>query len=301
MTIPRRAASTPPKTAAPGAARDEASSGVLVLDRAMAVVDAVSAGAETLGDIAHTAGLTRPTTHRLLKALQHHGWIARTTEHGYRLGPRLHRLTAGAVRGVDVRDVARPWLVRLAADTGESAQLYVRSGDVRICIDAVESTSELRTIVPVGAALPITAGSAGKAFMAWSRPEERARLARLAQPLTPTTPTGAGLGRQLSAARRRGWTRSAGEREPGVGSISAPVLDGGIAIAVVSISGPLGRFHGRRAEPLARSVTAVARGIEASLREADRPDGEAPTAAGGREWATRPDSPRRAAPVPRRP
>jgi DNA-binding IclR family transcriptional regulator len=257
---------------APGESRAAGPSGVLVLDRATAIVDAVEHGASTLGEIAAASRLPRPTAHRLLKALQHHGWIARTADARYRVGARLDRPHAAARGQRDLRDVAHPWLERLAERTGESAQLYVRSGDIRICLDAVESASELRTIVPPGATLPVTAGSAGKAFMAWSPPPERARLVGVARALTPTTPTGDRLERQLATARRRGWTRSAGEREPGVGSVSAPVLDedGTTAIAVVSISGPLARFDARRADARAVAVVDAADSIAASLRDAGR-------------------------------
>ena len=124
------------------------------------------------------------------------------------------------MRDLPLRDLAHPALERLAAVTGESAQLYVRDADRRVCIDAIESSSELRTIVAVGASLPLTKGSAGKVFLAWARrrtaigswqalPEEAAdRLAR-----------------QIATARRRGWADSVGEREAGVASVSAPVLD----------------------------------------------------------------------------
>jgi DNA-binding IclR family transcriptional regulator len=102
--------------------------------------------------------------------------------------------------------------------TGESVQLYVRDGDVRVCVAALESPHGLRTIVPVGAALPMDVGSAGRILNG-----ERARP---------------------------GWLQTVGEREPGVASVSAPVHgSGGEVIAAVSVSGPIdrmGRAPGRR-------------------------------------------------------
>jgi DNA-binding IclR family transcriptional regulator len=160
-------------------------------------------------------------------------------------------------------------LERLVRDSGESAQLFVRAGDARRCVDAAESDSELRTIVEVGATLPITAGSAGKVFMAWAPVEERSHLLELVEPLTASTPTGAALERQLAVARRRGWSHSAGERQPGVGSVSAPIF--GPAqdlVAVVSISGPRSRITSRRASEYAQLVTAAARRIGDELRRA---------------------------------
>jgi DNA-binding IclR family transcriptional regulator len=137
------------------------------LDRAVAVLDAVEAGAHRFTQIMQATGLPRATTHRLIGALEEHGFLARYPGLGYRLGPRLLRLANEAMRELPLRDLAHPVLERLARSTGESTQLYVRYGDARVCIDAVESANELRTIVPVGATLPLYAGSAAKVFLAY--------------------------------------------------------------------------------------------------------------------------------------
>lgn len=237
--------------------------GVGVLDRSVAVLDAVEAGARTFTELVAATGFARATTHRLLKALEEHGFLAFTDGLGYRLGPRLFRLAATAMRELPLRDLAHPALERLSMATGESAQLYVNSGNARLCIDAVESDNELRTIVPVGAELPLTAGSGGKAFLAWMEPHARAGLVARAERLTAETPVGTELERELALIRRRGWAGSAGERQPGVGSVSAPVFDPlGHVIAAVSISGPRGRIGKPGASRYAPDVKAAAREIE---------------------------------------
>ena len=90
------------------------------------------------------------------------------------------KLAAAAMQEPSLRDVAHPALERLAAATGESAQLYVTSLDGRVCVDAVESSSELRTFVPIGDELPLWAGSAGKVFLASMLPEQAERTSACA-------------------------------------------------------------------------------------------------------------------------
>jgi DNA-binding IclR family transcriptional regulator len=237
----------------PGKARTSTQTGVGVLDRSVAVLDAIEDGARTLTRITETTGLTRTTAHRLVKALEAHGFIQLHGGFGYRLGPRLLTLARLALEELPLRDLAHPALTRLAESTGESVQLFVRSGDERVCVDAVESHRELRTLVHLGAALPITAGSAGKVFMAWTGDADQDRLVRMARKLTPETPTGNRLREELREIRNRGWAESSGEREPGVASVSAPVLGRlGRLEAVVSVSGPairIGRFRARRYAP----------------------------------------------------
>jgi DNA-binding IclR family transcriptional regulator len=251
-------------TVAQGDARD---TGVGVLDRAVAVLDAIEGGAHTFTELVEATGFSRTTTHRLVKSLVEHELLAFRGGYGYRLGPRLLRFAQRAMLELPLRDVAHPFLERLAEMTGESAQLYVRSGLERVCIDAVPSARELRTIVPIGASLPLTAGSAGKVILAFDHfgpPAER--LINEEFKWTETTPVGEDLRRQLSLIPRRGWAATSGERQVGVGSVSAPVFGPfGEFLAAISVSGPgtrLGRIAAKRYAP---TVVAAAREIRAAL------------------------------------
>jgi DNA-binding IclR family transcriptional regulator len=237
-----------------------------VLDRAMSILDAVRAGEHTFTQIRRAAELTPSTTHRLLAALEEHGLLMFVGGFGYRLGPRLLGLAAAARRDMPLRERAHPILERLARTTGEGAQLFVRSGDRRVCLDSVDSRSELRTIVEVGAELPVNAGSAGKVFLAWGPPTDTERLVAEAQSLTDRTPVGDRLAQQVATTRRLGYATSAGERQPGVGSVSAPILDplGGL-VAVVSVSGPESRLGRVSAKRYAPAVVEAAREIERTL------------------------------------
>ncbi len=228
-----------------------------ILDRAVLVLDAVEAGSHRFTEIMRATGLPRGSAHRLIRALEGHGLLAHLPGFGYRLGPRLLRLANDAMRELPLRDVAHPVLDRLARESGESAQLYVRSGDVRVCIDAVESSQELRTIVPVGASLPLYAGSAAKVFLVEA--PDRDRHVRMAGDRER-------FARDVELAGSRGWASSTDERQPGVGSVSAPVRGPyDILIAVVSISGPASRVGRADARRHAALVVAAAREIERGL------------------------------------
>jgi DNA-binding IclR family transcriptional regulator len=242
------------------------STGVGVLDRAVAILDAVDDGARTHGRVVRATGLSRTTVHRLLKALQAHDFLEWEGGHGYRLGSRLLRHATSSLREIPLRDVGHRALERLAEVTGESSQLFVVATGERVCVDAVESSSELRTIVNVGARLPLTAGSAGKVFLTWMPEHDRGRLIASARRITDETPIGEELERELALIRRRGWASSAGEREPGVGSVSAPIFGApGFLMGVVSISGPVSRIGRSSAKRSAPAVVAAARDIERAL------------------------------------
>ena len=210
---------------------DTSVSGVGVLDKAAAVLSALEAGPLALGALTSATGLARPTAHRLAVALEAHGLVRRDANGRFALGLRLVDLGRAAAAGLPVAEAARPALEALRDETGESAQLYVRDGDRRVCIVSLESPHGLRTIVPVGASLPLDVGSAGRV-------------------LAGTT------------GGRRGWVESVAEREAGVASVSAPVRDGdGRLVAAVGVSGPIertSRSPGRRyGDAVVRAATAI--------------------------------------------
>ena len=116
------------------------SSGVGVLDKAALVLTALEQGPMTLAELVQSTGLARPTAHRLAVALEHHRLVGRDLQGRFVLGPRLVELAAAA--GEDrLLATAGPILARLRDITGESAQLYRRQGDVRICAAAAERPS----------------------------------------------------------------------------------------------------------------------------------------------------------------
>ena len=112
-------------------------SGVGVLDKAAAVLSALERNPLTLAGLVTATGLARPTAHRLAVALEHHRFVGRDLQGRFVLGPRLTELASAA--GEDrLLAAATPVLNVLRDHTGESAQLYRRQGDHRICVAAAE-------------------------------------------------------------------------------------------------------------------------------------------------------------------
>ena len=245
------------------------SSGVGVLDKAALVLSALESGPATLAGLVAATGLARPTAHRLAVALEHHRLVGRDMQGRFVLGPRLSELASAA--GEDrLLATAGPVLARLRDITGESAQLFRRQGEYRVCVAAAERPSGLRDTVPVGSQLTMAAGSAAQILLAWEDPE------RMHRGLHNATFNAAAL----AGVRRRGWAHSVGEREQGVASVSAPVRSpSGKVIAAVSVSGPIERLSRQPGRMHAPAVMAAAERLSEALRRAsgvtpydERPD-----------------------------
>jgi DNA-binding IclR family transcriptional regulator len=233
----------------------EQSSGVGVLDKAVRVLAALEAGPAALAELVTRSGLARPTAYRIAVALEHHRLVERDAQGRFALGPRVAEL-AGQRRTDPLEQAAGPVLARLRAATDESAQLYRREGEIRRCVAAAERLTGLRDTVPVGAELPMTAGSAAQVLLAWEPPADVAELVGRAR-FAPAV---------LTTVRRRGWAASVAEREAGVASVSAPVFGAdGSVVAAVSVSGPIdrltrqpGRLHAAEVVGAARALSRVA-------------------------------------------
>ncbi len=156
-------------------------SGVGVIDKAMAVLDALEESPRSLGELVAATGFSRATAHRLAVALEVHGLVRRDDEGRFALGVRLIALGRAAAEAIPLAEAALPALAALRDETGESVQLYVREGDRRVCIAALESPHGLRTIVPMGASLPLDVGigrahPAAPSGPARAAPESRRRI-----------------------------------------------------------------------------------------------------------------------------
>ena len=206
--------------------------------KAVSLLDTLAAmGPLSLAGLVSATGMPRATTYRLATALATYGLIDKSPDGTYRLGGRLVELgRLAGQRRPGLAEAAAPALERLRDATGESVQLFVAEGGRRVCVVSLESPHSLRTIVAVGASLPMDRGSGGRILSG-----DRDALAR-------------------------GWCQSVEEREVGVASVSAPVYLDGLVVAAVSVSGPIERTTRSPGERYAALVVRAAGEVSGALR-----------------------------------
>lgn len=233
------------------------SSGIGVVDKSVAILAAVASGPRSLAGLVDATDLPRATAHRLAVALETHRLLSRDGEGRFVLGAYVGELATALPDPLLL--AAAPTLTWVRDESGESAQLYRRDGSERVCVAAAERTHGLRTAVPVGSRLPLTAGSAAQVFCAFDVAAFEISASDLAE--------GAAFNaRTLADVRRRGWAQSVAQREAGVASVSAPVLGfDGALLAVVSVSGPIERMGRSPGQRLSGIVVAGARRIAAAM------------------------------------
>jgi IclR family acetate operon transcriptional repressor len=211
-------------------------------ERAITVLDILADEGELgTNEIARRTGMTPSTVSRQLGTLAAAGLVERIPASGrYRLGIRLVQLANAVLSRLDVREVARPHLVALVDATGETATLSVPGDDAAITVDFVPGRHQVQPVSQLGRPSIPHATSAGKVMLAFSAREVTGTL-RAYTAHTITDP--AVLRRELELVRERGYAQAAGEREPGLNAIAAPVRSaGGELEAIVAVQGPSARF-----------------------------------------------------------
>jgi DNA-binding IclR family transcriptional regulator len=207
-------------TAAPKPNRDK--EGVAAVGRALAIVAAFDERTPrlTLAELAKRTGLYKSTILRLSVSLDRAGFLTRDSDGAFRIGPAA--LKAGHLyqAAFKLGDVALPILRKLTEDTGETASIYVREKDVRVCLHRVESNHVVRSIVREGDRRPLDRGASGKALLAAE-----------------------GRGPDFDKLRASGYALSLGEVTPESAAIAVPVYGAdGRVVAAIALSGPTQRF-----------------------------------------------------------
>ena len=144
----------------------------------MAVLQAVADDPCGLAELCTRTGLPRATAHRLAVGLEVHRLLRRGPDGRWRPGTALAELAGGSTD--PLLDAAGVVLPKLRDVTGESVQLYRRDGVQRVCVATAEPPSGLRDTVPVGARLPMTAGSGAKVLAACAVPHTQRTILAVA-------------------------------------------------------------------------------------------------------------------------
>lgn len=230
------------------------------LERGLSVLRCFLGGSTeglTMTDVAEQTELSTSTVSRILQTLEDEGFLHRDTTRRYTLGPEMFQFADVLARKSSLRESATPVLRNLRDMYNETAALYVVSGENRVCINAFESTHQVRRAVAIGETLPLTRGAIGPVLLSYLTFETRRRIvgdhAELSESL-------------FAEIRLRGYHENDGLQETGIYAIAAPVFDSsGINVAGLAVTGPSARVTEPIRAELARELVRAAERISLGL------------------------------------
>ena len=238
------------------------------IERAFAVLSALSSGPIGVTEVAERADLPKSTAARMLATLSHEGAVEQVPgDTRYRLGPRIATLAEGVVPVRSLIATARPILEELAAETGETAGLSIAEGVVVHYVDQVGTSHQVQVRDWTGTRVPMHAVSSGLVFLAQLPPSALdAYLSRDLEAFTSRTLTEPDAIRErLHQVAIDGFAWVHEEFAEGLSSVAAGVADAtGSVAAAIHVHGPAYRFPDGREAEIGQTV------LEAATRASER-------------------------------
>ena len=220
------------------------------VDRALTILEVLAREGEAgVTEIAGGLGVHKSTAFRLLATLEAHRLVEQVGDRGrYRLGVGNLRLAGATTARLDLVTEARPVCRQLAADTGETVNITVRSETSALYLDQVVGNSAVQSHNWVGQHIPLHATSNGKVLLSeLTEAELKATLRELPRFTDATVTSRARLREELTTVREAGYALAVDELEVGLTAAAAPIRSAhGEVVASMSISGPTFRLTPER-------------------------------------------------------
>ncbi len=219
--------------------------------------------------LAQTTGVPRSTVQRILTTLEATGMVLqnRLTQRYY-IGPQALLIGLGHNGAASLLNEARPHMVALRNETGETVGLSIAAGEARVFIDEVQSTQGLRFASELGRMYPLWSGANGRVLLsAMSDEEIESVLATHAHDQAVHQPLSTEQTRiRIEQIRRAGYAEASDEAIQGINSLAVPIHDGsGRVVAALSVSGPAERLTRERMDETLGPLRDVASAITARV------------------------------------
>lgn len=219
------------------------------VERAFAILRALSVAPAGVSELAEVVSLPKSTVARLLSTLEMTGAVDRVDEStAYQIGDGLVALAGARDASAGLAMAVRPHLVQLAESLEEAAGFCVPEGYTMHFLIQVESPQPVQVRDYSGLAVPMHIGPAGLCVMArWPLDEVQRYLSRPLEAYTARTVVDPPkILERLEAARELGYVAVDEEFAEGLSSVAAPVFDGqGHVIGAINVHGPTYRFPTR--------------------------------------------------------
>ncbi|MFB6675399.1 IclR family transcriptional regulator [Streptomyces sp. NPDC056390] len=239
-----------------------------LLRKVRVILSAFDNGSPVLGlsELARRTGLAKTTVHRVATDMAGIGLLNRQGRR-YELGSLLFELGQRVPRTRALRLVAARHLEDLALTTRETVVLgFPGDQDVLFAEKYYSQRGGGVAVSQVEGRVPFHCGASGKALLAFGDPALAARVvsAPLSRRTRWTITEPERLRAELEQVRRQGYAVDRQELVAGFGAVSAPVLVADVAVATLTVTGPVERLDVARLAPV---VTAAGRALTRDFKE----------------------------------
>lgn len=221
--------------------------GTQAIQRALAILNCFSRGIESLSltEISKIVNIPYSTASRIAGILEQEAFLDRDENtKRFSLGRRIYGLGYCAKQTDFLRKVIYPYLVKLRDEFGETALIYTKEENYRICFEKVTAFHSFKFSPTVGSKYVLWAGAGGRGFFAYATPEEQDTILNNTRNLTKfTTTEKTKIMYDLYRLCRDGFCYCINEYQEGFSSIAGPVVNSENKIlCTIAVTGPTARF-----------------------------------------------------------
>lgn len=221
-------------------------------------------------ELAEELQINKSTAFRILETLQKFNMVEQNKSTSkYKLGPAILRLSEQIYKNLNIISIAKPYMIKLAEEVGESVHLCILSNDKAVIIEQIVTNSRLIVNAKIGNNEPLNSSSVGKCLLAFTNePMRGIILSRLNyEKFTDKTIIDAEhLIEELSIIKSHGYAIDDGEMSDEIRCIAAPIFNHlGEVIYSIGISGPNGRMTEKKVEIIISNLLIVTNAISINL------------------------------------
>ena len=200
----------------------------------------------SLAEVAKGVGMPKTTAHRILEILAARDYVEwHADSEKFTLGLKALEIGVSGLTGLDIVDVAIPYLQELSASVGETSFLGVyNNGDI-VYLYKAEGTGSIQTTARLGSRRPAYCTALGKVILANLPLEETDRVLekKLIRFTGRTVVDRVKLYEEFAKARSSGYAIDDEGIEVGLYCLAVPIYNyTGSVVGAISISGPSTRM-----------------------------------------------------------
>ncbi len=241
-------------------------------DRILTILELVAQSKRglRLAEVAEQANMPRSSAHCLLLTLERRGYLHRNEKSGrYLFGLKFFSLARYAVDGLEVREIAAPFLAALMRQTGLTVHMAIMEQHEPVLVSKVDPPGIFRLATWTGKRMDFHCTAVGKAiaaFLPGEKLDELISVRGLPRHNENTIVSRRKLKLQLEEVRKLGYALDDEEEELGLRCIGVPIFDhDALVVAAVSISGTVAQIHAENVARLAELAMASGASISSAL------------------------------------
>lgn len=244
------------------------------VDRALTILETLVTSDEplTLTALAANAGIPLATCASIMRTLELRGYTARRVvgrSHFWRPTLKLNGLAAEMMRGVDLGQLAQPFLQELVERCQMAAHVGILEGDMVVYAAKVAAPGMVQVNTYPGKRVQFNVTALGMAVAAHLPADQLATLLTDVRPGSGPRARRVSVGAmraELAKVRERGYAIEVEEEEAGIGCIAAPIFDADRhVLGSVGVTGFVDHVRGTRLRSNAKAVLRAARALSQEL------------------------------------